>query len=96
MGASGARSAAFVIGDGDFFTSFDTTNCMDGFTLRVAVPAMISVWKTTVVDKANGRVDSANHRSRAAGQSIGFDNTAEWVPPVEVIVQGQELSLLSF
>jgi len=94
MGSSGVGGTAFIVGDSNFFPEFDETDCVDGFALCVAVPTIVSIWETAVVDEANGRVDSANRRVRAAGQSVCFDNTAKWVLPREVIVKGKELSLL--
>src|SRR6266513_1547081 len=78
IGASGVGGAAFIVRDGNFFPSFDITDCVDGFPLCIAVPTIVSIWETAVVDEANGRIDSANHRVGAAGQSVCFDNTAEW------------------
>ena len=70
------------------------TDCVDDFALCTAVPTIVSIWETAVVDEANSRVDSANHRVGATGQSVCFDNTSEWVLVKEVIVKGKELSLL--
>lgn len=60
-----------------------------------AVPAVISIRKTTMVNEANGRVYSTNHRVRAIRQSVGFNNTAKRVLAREVIVKRKELLLLS-
>ena len=70
------------------------TDCVDGFALCITVPAIVSIGETAVVDEANGRVDSANHRVRAARQSVGFHNTAEGVLAREVVVKGKEMPLL--
>ena len=94
MGTSGVGAAAFIVGDSNFFPGFDITDCVDGFAPCIAVPTIVSIWETAVVDEANSRVDSANHRVGAAGQSVCFDSTAEWVLAREVIVKGKELSLL--
>ena len=87
MGASGARRTALVVGDGDLSPGFDEADCMDGFAIRITVPAIVGIGKTAVVDKANCRVDSANRRVRAARQSVGFHNTAERVLAGEVVVK---------
>jgi hypothetical protein len=73
----------------------DVADRMDGLALFIAVPTIMSIWETAVVDKADGRVDSANHRTGAARQSICLDDTAEWVLARKVVVEGQKLSLLS-
>jgi hypothetical protein len=62
IGASGVRGAAFIVGDGNFFPGFDITDCVNGFPLCIAVPTIVSIWETAVVDEAYGRVESANHR----------------------------------
>ena len=67
---------------------------MDGFTLCVAVPRVVGIWTTAVVDEADGRIDTTNHRIGTAGQSVGVDNTAERVFAGEVVVKRKELSLL--
>ena len=46
------------------------------------------------VDEADSGVDSANHRVRAARQSVGFNNTAEGMFAGEVVVKRKELPLL--
>ena len=95
VGASGVEGAASVVGDGNFFPSFDVTDCVDGFAFCITVPTTVSIWETAVVDEANGRIDSANRRVGAAGQSVCFDNTAKWVLAREVVMKRKELSLLS-
>lgn len=67
MGVSGVGGAAFVVGDGDFFPRVDVTDCVDGFTLCVAIPTIVSAWKTAVIDEANGGIDAANHGVGTAG-----------------------------
>jgi len=91
-GAAGVVGAARVVGDGDFFPGSDGADCVDGFAVRFAVPAMMGVGETAVVDEANGWVDSANLRTGAAGKGICFDGSAEWVLAREVVVKGKELS----
>lgn len=95
MGASRVEGTVFV-GDGDFFSCFDITDCVDGFTLCIGVPIVVRVWKTAVIYEANGRIDAANHGVTAAGQSICFGNTAEWVFTRRTIVKRKELPLLVF
>ena len=87
MGASGGGGTAFVVGDGDFFPRIDMTDCVDGFKLCIAVPTIVSIWKTAVIYEANGRIDATNHGVGTAGQSVGFDNTAEWVFARETVMK---------
>lgn len=87
MGASGVGGTAFVVGDGNFFPCIDITDCVDGFTLCIAVPTIVSIWKTAVVYEANGRIDATNHGVGTAGQSVGFDNTAERVFAREIVMK---------
>ena len=47
-----------------------------------------------MVNEANGRIDATNHGAGTAGQSVGFDNTAERVFAREIVVKQKELSLL--
>lgn len=94
MGASGIRGTAFVVGDSDFFPRTDVADRVDGLALCIGVPTVVSIWKTAVVDEANGRVDATNHGVGTAGQSVGFDNTAERVLAREIVVKRKELSLL--
>lgn len=94
--ASGVEGACSIVGDGDLFPGFDVTDCVDGLALCIAVPIIVSIWKTAVIDEANGGVDSTNRRVGAAGQCVCFDNTAEWVHAREVVVKGEELSLFGF
>ena len=94
MGASGVGGTAFVVGDGNFFPCIDITDCVDGFTLCIAVPIVVSIWKTAVIYEANGRVDATNHGVGTAGQSVGFDDTAERVFAREIVMKQKELSLL--
>jgi hypothetical protein len=67
MGASGVRGVACVVRDGNFFPGFDVTDRMDSFTLCLAIPTVMSIWETAVVDEANGRVNSPNNRTGATG-----------------------------
>lgn len=94
IGALRVKGASFIVGDGDLFSGFDVTYCVDGLALCIAVPTIMSIWKTAVINEANDRVDSPNSRVRAAGQSVYSDDTTEWVLAREVIVKGEELSLL--
>lgn len=94
MGASGVRGTASVVGDGNFFPRIDVTDCVDGFTLCIAVPTIVSIWKTAVIYEANGRINATNHGVGTAGQSVGFDNTAERVFAREIVMKQKELSLL--
>jgi len=47
-----------------------------------------------VIDEANGRIDATNLGVGTAGQSVGFDNTAERVLAREIVIKQKELSLL--
>ena len=94
MGVSGVRGTAFVVGDGNFFPHIDVTDCVDGFTLCIAVPTIVSIWKTAVINEANGRIDATDHGVGTAGQSVGFDNTAERVFARKIVMKQKELSLL--
>ena len=94
IGASGVKGTALVIEDSNFFPRIDVPDCVDGFTLRLAVPIIMSIWKTAVIYKANGRIDATNHRVGTAGQSVGFDNTAERVFAREIVIKQKELLLL--
>ena len=67
MGASGFGGATFIVRDGNFFPGFDVTDGVDGFAFCLAIPTVVSIWKTAVVDEADGRVDSANYGVGAAG-----------------------------
>ncbi len=94
MGVSGVGGTAFVVGDGNFFPRVDVTDCVDGFTLCIAVPTIVSIWKTAVINEANGRIDATDHGVGTAGQSVGFDNTAERVFARKIVMKQKELSLL--
>lgn len=94
MGTSGVGGTALVVGDGNFFPCIDITDCVDGFTLGIAVPTIVSIWKTAVIDEANGRIDATNHGVGTAGQSVGFDNTAKRVFAGEIVMKQKKLSLL--
>ena len=47
-----------------------------------------------MINEANGRIDATNHGAGTAGQSVGFDNTAERVLAREIVMKRKELSLL--
>jgi len=94
IGASGVGGTAFVVGDGNLFPRIDVTDCVDGFALCIAVPTIVSIWKTAVIDEANSRIDATNLGVGTAGQSVGFDNTAERVFAREIVMKQKELSLL--
>ena len=87
MSASGVGGTALVVGYGDFFPCIDITDCMDGLTLCIAVPVVMSIRKTAVIDEANGRIDATNHRVGTARQSVGLDNTAERMFAGEIVVK---------
>ena len=87
MSASRVGGTALVVGDGDFIPRIDITDCMDGFTLCIAVPIVVSIWKTAVIDEANGRIDATDHGAGAAGQSVGFDDSAERMFAGEVVMK---------
>lgn len=93
-GASGVGGTALVVGDGDFFPRVDETGCVDGFTRCIAIPIVMSICETAVVNEANGRIDTTNHGLGAAGQSVGFDNAAERVFAWKIVMKRKELSLL--
>lgn len=94
MSASGVGGTALVVGDGNLFPRMDITDCMDGFTLCIAVPIVVSIWKTAVINQADGGIDATNHGAGTAGQSVGLDNTAERMFAGEVVMKRKELSLL--
>ena len=94
MGASGVEGTAFVVGDGNLFSRIDGTDCVDGFALGVAVPAVVSIGEAAVIDEANGRIDATNPGVGTAGQSVGFDNTAERMFAREIVMKRKELALL--
>lgn len=79
IGASGVGGTAFVAGDGNFFPRVDVMDCVDSFTLCIAVPTIVSIWKAAVIYEANGKIYATNHGVGTAGQSVGFDNTTERV-----------------
>lgn len=62
----------------------------------IAVPIVVGVGDTAVVDEADRGVNPAYGRAGSAGQSVGLDNAAEWFPSWEAVVEGQELSLRCF
>ena len=88
------KGAAFVVGDSNFFPRLDVTNSVNGFVLCIAVPTIVSIGETAVVNEADGRVDSTDHRAWTTGQSVCSYNTAKRVLAREVVVKGKELSLL--
>ena len=94
FGALGGGGTALVVGYGNFFPRIDVTDCVDDLTFFIAVPIVMSIWETAVIDEANGRIDATNHGVGTAGQSVGLDNTAEWVFAREIIIKREELSLL--
>ena len=75
IGASGFGGTTFVVGYVNFFPGIDVTDCVDGFALCIAVPTIVSIWKTAVINEANGRIDATNHGIGTAGQSVSFDDT---------------------
>ncbi len=87
VGASGVEGTALVVGDGNFFSRIDGTDCVDGFALGIAVPAMVGVGETAVIDEANGRIDAANLGVGTAGQSVGFDDSAERVFARDIVME---------
>ena len=94
VGASGVRGTAFVVGDGNLFSRIDGTDCMNGFALGIAVPAIVGIGETAVIDEANGRIDAANLGVGTAGQSVGFDDSAERVFAREIVMKRKKLALL--
>lgn len=95
IGPAGVGWPSFLVGDGDFFSGLDVANRMDGLALCVIVPAIVSIWQTAVIDETNGGVHPPYHRVRATGQSVCSENTAECMLAGEVVVQGEEHSLLA-
>ena len=87
IGASGVGGTTSVVGDGNFFPDIDVTDCVDGFALCIAVPTIVSIWKTAVINEANGRIYATNHGVGTAGQSVGFDDTAERVFAREIVMK---------
>ena len=94
IGASGLGDTAFVVGDSNFFPRIDVPDCVDGFTLCIAVPTIVSIWKTAVINEANSKIDATNHGVGTARESVSFDNTAERVFAREIVMKQKELSLL--
>jgi len=94
MGASGGGGEACVVGDGEFVAGGDGADGVDGLARGGAVPAVVGVWETAVVEQADGRVDGADVGGGTAGKSVGFGDAAEWVLAGEVVVEGEQLSLL--
>lgn len=94
VGASRVEGTAIVVGDGNLFPCVDATGRVDGFRLCIAVPVIMSIWKTAVINEANCRIDATNNGVRTAGQSVSFDNTAERVFAREIVMKRKELSLL--
>lgn len=92
--ASGLGGAAFVVEDGNFFSRIDVTDCVNSLAFCIAVPTIVSIWKTAVINETNGRVNATNHGIGTTGQSVDFDNTAEWVLTTEIVMKRKELSLL--
>ena len=95
MSASGVEETVLVVGDGNFFPRINIPNYMNGFTLCIAVPIIVSIWKTAVINKTNDRKDATNHEAGTAGQSVGFDNAAERMFVREIVMKQKELSLLN-
>ena len=93
MRASGFGGAAFIIGDGNFFPGLDVADCVDGFAFCLAIPTVVSIWETAVVNETDGRVDSTNYRVVATGQSVCLNNTAKWVLARKIVMKGKKLSL---
>ena len=94
VSVSKVSRAASVVGNGDLFPRVDVSRCVDSLDLRVAVPVIVSVGETAVVDEANGRVDTTDRGVGTAGQSVGSDNAAKWLLTGKIIVKGEELPLL--
>ena len=67
MGVSGVGGAAFVVGNGNFFSRVDVMDCVDGFTPCIAVPTIVSIWKAAMIYEANSRIDATNCGVRTAG-----------------------------
>ena len=67
---------------------------VDSFILGIAILIIVSIWKTAVINKVNVRIDATNHGARTVGQSVGFDNTAEWVFARKIVMKQKKLSLL--
>ena len=67
---------------------------MDGLGVCVAVPIVVGIWGTAVVDKADVRIYRSNRRVRTALKTVGFDYTRERVLAGEVVVEGEKLALL--
>ena len=60
---------------------------MNSFILYIAVPTIISIRKTAIINKANGRIDATNHGAGTVEQSVGFDNTTKRVFARKIIVK---------
>ena len=50
MRASGVRGIAFIVRDCDFFPRIDIMDCVNSFTLGIAIPTMVSIWKTAMIN----------------------------------------------
>ena len=95
MGVSEVEGTAFVVEDGYFFPCLDIMNCVNGFTLCIAVPIIVSIWKTAVIYEANDRIDAISHRVEITEQSIDFDNITEQMFAREIVMKQKKLLLLS-
>ena len=62
IGALGVGWTTSIVGDGSFFPYIDVADCVDGFTSCITIPTAMSIWKTAMIYKANGRIDASNHR----------------------------------
>ena len=82
-----------IVRDCDLDSAFDRSDCMDGFVFFVAVPAVVSVRVTAVIDETCSGVDAANGRSGSTRQSIRLEDAAERVFARSFVVKRQELTL---
>ena len=67
MDTSGVRGTAFIVGDGNFFPRIYITDYVNSFIFYIAIPTIISIWKTTVVYKANSRIYIIDNEVETAG-----------------------------
>jgi len=69
---------------------------MDGFTLGITIPIIVSIRKATVIDEAYGWINSADCRIWPARQGVCFNDSTEGVFARKIVVEGEEFSLLLF
>lgn len=66
IGPSRVGGAALIVGDSNFFPGFNVADRMDCLAPFIAVPTIMSIWETAVVE-AGGRAEST-HQSQSQGR----------------------------